>query len=250
MHLMGVIKLGYPRFYEGFDDMDGAVDMWASMFVDYPYELVLEGYRRFANSDTKGYPPVIGQIMHEINEIRQPAADIPSESEAWEQVKRAISNGLYHSRTEYDKLHPILRRVVGSPDAIWRWANMEEEFVDMNIRPMICRSYKQYADAETRDRLLPPSMQANVYALRDAAKPALNAPNYELPDDPPGEEQAPAKPEGFSGPGFEKFMAAMQELTAKHEMDKQDDENIDFSDPDAERRAWTEERAREMGASV
>ena len=45
-------------------------------------------------------------------------------------------------------------------------------------------------------------------------------------------------------------MAAMKELTEKHEMDRQTDENIDFSDPDAEKRAWTEARAREMGVSV
>ena len=247
---MGMIKLGYPRFYEGVDDMDGVIDLWASMFVDYPVTLVMQAYQRFLNNDQKGYPPVIGQIMHEINEITQPAADIPYESEAWEQVKKAISNGLYHSKQEYEKLHPILRRVIGGPDAIWRWANMEEEFVDMNIRPMICRSYKQYADAEIRDRLLPPSMQANVYALRDAAKPALSAPMYDKPDDPPGEEQQPAKPDGFSGPGFERFMAKLKELTAKFEMDKQNDENIDLSDPDAEKRAWTEARAREMGAGV
>ena len=249
MHLMGVIKLGYPRFYEGFDDMDGAVDMWASMFIDYPYELVLEGYRRFANSDTKGFPPVIGQIMHEINEITQPAADIPSESEAWEQVKRAISNGLYHSRTEYDKLHPILRRVVGSPDAIWRWAGMEEEFVDMNIRPMICRSYNQYAEKERADRLLPPSMQENVYALRDAAKPALSAPEPEPERQAIPEPQEPKK-DGFSGPGFERFMEGMKELAEKMSMDKADREHIEIIDPDAERRSWTEERAREMGASI
>ena len=247
MHLMGVIKLGYPRFYEGFDDMSGAVDMWASMFVDYPYELVLEGYRRFANSDTKGYPPVVGQIMHEINEIRQPAADIPSEAEAWEQIKRAVSNGLYNAGKEFDKLHPILKRLVGGPDTIYRWANMDEESIDMNIRPMICRSYNQYAERERADRLLPPSMQKNVQALRDAARPAsLTAPVYERPDDPPGEEQQPAKPEAFSGPGFEKFMAGMKALAAQMAIDEAERWRIEITDPDAEARAWAEEKAREI----
>ena len=238
----------YPVYYKQLSrqEAENMVTAWADLFVDYPLDLIMGAAKQFMLHDTKGFPPVPGQVMAIVNDVLKPAADIPSESEAWEQVKRAISNGLYHSREEYDKLHPILRRVIGGPDAIWRWAGMEEEFVDMNIRPMICRSYKQYADAETRDRLLPPSMQANVYALRDAAKPALSAPKYELPDDPPGEEQQPAKPEGFSGPGFEKFLAAMRELTAKHEMERKQEETIDFSDPDAEKRAWTEARAREM----
>ena len=247
--LMDAIKTMYPRFYEMSDDMDSVVDLWHDMLQDYPLNLALQAFRAFTSTDTKGFPPVIGQIIHEINEITQPAADIPSESEAWEQVKRAISNGLYHSRTEYDKLHPILRRVVGSPDAIWRWANMEEEFVDMNIRPMICRSYNQYAEKERADRLLPPSMQENVYALRDAAKPALSAPEPEPERQAIPEPQEPKK-DGFSGPGFERFMEGMKELAEKMSMDKADREHIEIIDPDAERRSWTEERAREMGASI
>jgi hypothetical protein len=82
--------------------------------------------------------------------------------------------------------------------------------------------------------------------MRDAERPALTAPVYERPDDPPGEEQQPAKSEAFSGPGFEKFMQGMKALAAQMAIDEAERGRIEITDPDADMRAWTEERAREI----
>lgn len=242
--LLGAIRAGYPRFYDGVEDMDAIVDLWAGMFGDYPADLVMEAYRRFLTDDNKGFPPVIGQIMHQINEITQPAADVPSEAEAWEQVKRAVSNGLYNAGREFEKLHPILKRLVGGPDTLYRWALMEEETLDMNIRPMICRSYNQYAEQERADKLLPPSMQANVKALRDAARPALEEPKEE----PLRIESREPEHKPTGGDGFERFMAALKGLAGTKSMDADmsDDTRMD----DMEARTKLERMAQVLRGGV
>lgn len=248
MKLMAVIKMGYPHFYEGCDNMDGVVDFWTEMFADYPLSLVMQAYQKFAATDTKGFPPVIGQIIQSINEIARPQVDELSEGEVWGMVKKALSDGYYHSRQEFDKLPPLVQRAVGNREMIYRWSMMDEEMIESNIRAMVCRSYKALAEAQREKLALPPSLSARLEALKapDAAKPALTAPVYERPDDPPGEEQQPAKSEAFSGPGFEKFMQGMKALAAQMAMDEAERGRIEITDPDADMRAWTEEKAREI----
>lgn len=246
--LMDAIKTMYPHFYEGSDDMDGVVDLWHDMLRDYSLTMTLQAFKWFTATDTKGFPPVIGQIIQGINEIASPRTDELSEGEVWGLVKKALCNGYYHSRQEFDKLPPLVQRAVGNAEMIYRWSMMDEEMVDNSIRGMVCRSYKALAEAQREKLALPPSLSARMEALKapDAAKPALTAPVYETPDDPAGEEQQPAKPQGFSGPGFERFMAGVKALAAQMAIDEAERGRIEIADPDAEARAWTEERAREM----
>ena len=216
------------------------VSVWADLFVDYPASLILAAAKQFMMNDTKGFPPVPGQIMAIVNATLKPASDVPSEAEAWEQVKRAVSNGLYNAGREFENLHPIRKRLVGGPDTIYRWALMDEEALDMNIRPMICRSYNQYAEQERADKLLPPSMQANVKALREAARPALEEPKEE----PLRIESREPERQHTGGAGFERFMAALKGLAGTKSMDGEmsDDTRLD----DAEARAKTERMAQAL----
>ena len=240
--LLGAIRAGYPRFYDGVEDMDAIVDLWAGMFVDYPADLVMEAYRRFLTEDNKGFPPVIGQIMHQINDIVRPDADILTEAEAWTHVARAIGNSQYHAKEEFDKLPPLVQRIVGGPDRLHEWANYEdgEQSIAINVRPLICRSYAQIAEQERADKLLPPSMQANVKALREAARPALEEPHEEPLRI---ESREPERPQN-GGAGFERFMAALKGLAGTKSMDGEisDDTRLD----DMEARAKVERMAQTL----
>jgi hypothetical protein len=240
--VFGEMRKTYPVYYKQLtrQEAENMVSVWADLFVDYPASLILAAAKQFMMNDTKGFPPVPGQIMAIVNATLKPASDVPSEAEAWEQIKRAVSNGLYNAGREFDKLHPILKRLVGGPDTLYRWALMEEETLDMNIRPMICRSYNQYAEQERADKLLPPSMQANVKALRDAARPALEEPHEEPLRI---ESREPERPQN-GGAGFERFMAALKGLAGTKSMDGElsDDTRMD----DMEARAKLERMAQTL----
>lgn len=240
--VFGEMRKTYPVYYKQLtrQEAENMVSVWADLFVDYPASLILSAAKQFMMNDTKGFPPVPGQIMAIVNATLKPASDVPSEAEAWEQVKRAVSNGLYNAGREFEKLHPILKRLVGGPDTLYRWALMEEEVLDMNIRPMICRSYNQYAEQERADKLLPPSMQANVKALREAARPALEEPHEEPLRI---ESREPERPQN-GGAGFERFMAALKGLAGTKSMDGElsDDTRMD----DMEARAKLERMAQTL----
>ncbi len=76
--------------------------------------------KAFVATDTKGFPPSVGQIKQRLVQLKMP--DMPDEAEAWKQVWVAIQSSAYHSKEEFEKLHPIVQRVVGQPEMLKAWA--------------------------------------------------------------------------------------------------------------------------------
>ena len=246
--VFGEMRKTYPVYYKQLtrQEAENMVSVWADLFVDYPASLILAAAKQFMMNDTTGFPPVPGQIMAIVNEITRPDADILTEAEAWTHVARAIGNSQYHAKEEFDKLPPLVQRIVGGPDRLHEWANYEdgEQSIAMNVRPLICRSYAQIAEQERADKLLPPSMQANVKALREAARPALEEPHEE----PLRIESREPEHQQTGGAGFERFMAALKGLAGTKSMDGElsDDTRMD----DMEARAKLERMAQTLRGGV
>ena len=106
--IMSVLKAAYPEFYKNMrrDEAEGIVNLWASIFTDDPAEVVAAAVKAFIATDVKGFAPKPGQIKASIVKVTQPAELEMSELEAWGMVSRAVSNGIYGSQKEFDKLPP------------------------------------------------------------------------------------------------------------------------------------------------
>ena len=128
-----ILQGAYPNWKPSKDTLV----TWASLFADQPPEKVIAGVKAFIATDTKGFAPGIGQI-NEI--IHRPAVDM-TETEAWALVKKAISNGLYGCYEEFDKLPPLIRKVVGDPLQLRDWA-MLTDGLDTVVVSNFLRSYR------------------------------------------------------------------------------------------------------------
>ena len=53
-------------------------------------------------TDTKGFPPTVGQIRANVAGRR--TVDLMGEGRAWELVYKALQNGYYGAEEEYNKL--------------------------------------------------------------------------------------------------------------------------------------------------
>ena len=118
------LKKAYPFFYKdiGPDEGEEIADLWYEMFEDDDVALVVKAVKLFIKSDSKGFPPVIGVIkakMEEIIEASRPKSI--SEFEAWQMVKDAARNSLYNYKKEFDKLPPIIQRVIGDYYTLRSW---------------------------------------------------------------------------------------------------------------------------------
>lgn len=165
LDLLVVMQAAYPNFYKGMnkDQADAVLDLWATMFVDEPIEVVALAVKSFIANDKKGFPPHIGAIKEAIVKLRQP--DEMTEMEAWGLVRKAVSNGIYGSKKEFAELPPVLQRLVGSPNQLKEWAMMDEDVVASVVASNFQRSYKARAAHERELLALPPDVRQTMERL-------------------------------------------------------------------------------------
>lgn len=157
--LLSVLKAAYPNFYRGMTvkDADHVIDLWFDMFQDEPAGLVGIAVKRHIATDTKGFPPHIGAIKDAIVKIQQP--EEMTEIEAWNMVRKAMRVHSWDAKEEFDKLPPVLQRLVGSPSQLQEWAQMDTDAVASVVASNFQRSYRARAAKEREFLALPSAVQ-------------------------------------------------------------------------------------------
>jgi len=172
--VMSILKAAYPAYYRDMkrSDADAVVNLWAEMLADYPANLVGAAVKAHIATDRKGYPPHIGAIIDAIGKLQNP--DEMTEGEAWALVSKALCNGIYGSRQEFAKLPPLLLQIVGSPQQICEWAQMDTEVVQSVVQSNFMRSYRAKAQNAREFLALPSELRSVISELAaDKAMPAL-----------------------------------------------------------------------------
>ncbi|MGI6141934.1 MAG: replicative helicase loader/inhibitor [Caldicoprobacterales bacterium] len=172
--VMAMLKTAYPNFYKDLskEEINAAVDLWATMFADDPAYIVTEAVKSLMC--TLKYPPTIADVKEKIAMITQPLA--MTEMEAWDMVRRAIS--YYHANEAFTNLPPILQKIVGSPNQLREWATMDSETVNSVVQSNFMRSYKAKVAQEKEYAMLPSSTKQLIAGL--AQKYSLTEGKYEL----------------------------------------------------------------------
>lgn len=97
--VLAILRVAYPMMYRDSTktDIDLAVSLWATMFADDSIDIVVAAVKAWIATDTKGFPPVIGQIKTEVFKLTDAAYAI-SADEAWgiaRTTMRTIGCSLY-----------------------------------------------------------------------------------------------------------------------------------------------------------
>lgn len=159
LKIFAVLKANYSNFFKNMTriDAEAQVGLWTEMFEDTPYELVGLAVKSFIATDVDGYPPNVGRIKQEIAKLTQ--KEQMTEQEAVSLIIKATRNGLYGAEKEYEKLPPILQKLVGNPEQIRSWARMPMDELQTVVASNLMRSYKVIAKREEEHRALPSSMR-------------------------------------------------------------------------------------------
>lgn len=145
--IMEAIRLAYQRTAVMTQaDAEKTLALWSAMFADTPYEQVNNAVKSFIMTDTKGFPPTIGQINALITEAKM--SNLPSADEAWGLVRKAIGNGLYGAKEEFDALPELCQRVVATPSNLYDWANLDNKGLNVVRSTFLSRYSDVLADIE------------------------------------------------------------------------------------------------------
>lgn len=159
IQLMAVIKEFYPTFHKDktIEQAKTSARLWYEMFKEDDGNQVLAAVKAFIATDIKGFPPSVGQIKQRLVQVHAP--DMLDESQAWALVAKAIKRSAYHAQAEYDKLPPIIQKVIGSASMLHAWALTSGDELQTVVASNFQRAYRARA-AEAKEILaLPPDIR-------------------------------------------------------------------------------------------
>ena len=163
--IVGILEFNYPdtRRNQSDEAYITYIRNWHSFFEHDSFELVEAAVRAYIATSTERFMPNVGQIKEQIRKLTAP--EQMSEAEAWTRIKKALSNGLYGAEEEYAKLPPVLQRLVGSPNRLREWAQMDADTVEAVIGSNIQRSYRAISAQEAEWAKLPPGYREHMRQL-------------------------------------------------------------------------------------
>ena len=97
LKIMAVLKATYPNFYKDMTrrDAEGVVALWTDMFAEERYNAVAAAVKAFIASDSKGFPPVVGQVKQRVTELASAKALPGTQRINTASVSEVGNGGLY-----------------------------------------------------------------------------------------------------------------------------------------------------------
>lgn len=150
--MLKVLSANYADFYKGTSEED-VLQLWSVTFEKDDAELVAKGVMNCIN--TTGFRPTIYDIR-----VRMAKSKIKGQltpTEAFQQISKAV-NKVFDRQSaadEYNRLDPIVRKVVGFPEQLISWSRVSEEAFQTVIMSAIRESYKEFAKRELDYHTMP-----------------------------------------------------------------------------------------------
>lgn len=180
LQIMAILRGAYPQFYRDVSrrEAEDTVNLWHDMFRHDDPKLVGAAVKSLIAGDEKGYPPSIGQVRSKMRLLT--SQNELSEGEAWQLVARAISNGIYGSKKEFEALPQTIQRIVGSPNALREWAMMDSDVVHSVVASNFQRSYRVVSEREREIKALPQDVRELVNLLAASKTLEITEVAYEI----------------------------------------------------------------------
>lgn len=153
--ILAIIKVAYPNSFNRMTnkDLDTLIELWAVQFKNYDYKLVAMAVNTIISIDISQFAPPIGRVKQVCREISNP--NQINEIEAWNCVKKALSNSIYNAKEEFDKLPDVVKKIVGSPKQLKEWCILESNQVDTIVHSNFLKLFKSLQKQERQQELMP-----------------------------------------------------------------------------------------------
>lgn len=163
--VLALLQANYPDAFRGMsgDAAKTKIGLWADIFADEPFDLVVMAAKAYMATDTKGFMPTVGQLKDRIDKMRTP--EQMTGMEAWAIVAKALRNSCYGAEEEFQRLPDTIRRVVGSPSQLKEWAQMDTETVQSVVSSNFQKSFRTRQDQEREVAKLPAAVRSFVAEL-------------------------------------------------------------------------------------
>ena len=159
--ILDICKAEWPQSFTGLtrQDSEARLNLWAEMFRDDSAVIVGAAVKTIIAAGNREFAPGVGAIKEQIRKMTAGREDM-TEAEAWARIRKAISNGIYGASDEFEKLPPILQRLVGSPAQLRDWAQMDTAAVQSVVASNVQRAFKTMQAREQEEAKVPADVKA------------------------------------------------------------------------------------------
>lgn len=152
-------------FYKGTDVSD-VLKLWSVQFANDDPEEVMTAVQNCISTLT--YRPKIADIRRRMSKSKIKGQMTPTE--AFQLISQAVDDSYDRetSTKSYNKLPPILRKLVGNPSQLVKWSRVSDEAFQTVVMSMIRESYKELAQQEIDFHSLPEPLKKSEAWMNQA----------------------------------------------------------------------------------
>lgn len=166
LECLSLLKVAYPYIYRDISDGDAKaiVNLWSFSFADSDPQTV-----KFAVSELikrSSYAPSIADIRDYISSMEDIASGTPSDAEMWMILVRAVRNGNYNAREEFEKLPEELKAYAGDPGQLRAWAQIDESIFNSVHQSNFMKNFKASRQRVKDSKLLSPEVKQLLLAQK------------------------------------------------------------------------------------
>lgn len=147
----------YQREWGSYELSD-LINFWYASFGNCDYETVNRAFN--AHMATSSFAPKIADINRQIQKMESP--EPLGETEAFNRILKAVERSSWHSQEEFEKLDPILQKIVGDAHQLQDWASMTVDDIMRNVRPMVARDYRAEVERQQEYARLPEDVRKRI----------------------------------------------------------------------------------------
>lgn len=160
--ILGYIKGAFPKYYYNIDaqTFKQQIITWTDVLKDYPIDRVFMGVKSYISAEKDGFPPSPGQIIEYMHRAENPGNR--SGIDAWRLVCRAINSPRDQMKAAFATLPETIQHVLGSPDTLLAWGNVDTEHFETVIQSNFLRSYEAQVRREHIEHKIPENLRISL----------------------------------------------------------------------------------------
>lgn len=153
--ILSICKAEWPQSFSRMSAQDGKarLQLWATMFADDDVRLVGAAVKTLIAAGDREFAPGVGQIKEQMRKLVSHGEK--TEAEAWARILKSIRNSAYDSARQFERLPPILQKIVGSPSQLREWGMMDSETLHSVVASNVQRAYRTMQQRENEAAKIP-----------------------------------------------------------------------------------------------
>lgn len=161
--ILGILKTAYPNFYKDMrkNEMYNTIDLWHEMFERDDVNLVKVAVKEYIQTGT--FPPSIAEIKGKIYKLTNCET---TPAELWGCLQKALKNGIYGSKEEFEKLPAEVKAFVKNPAQLKEMALMDSDVVNSVTKGQFLKQIEMIqARVKEEKQMLPEARKMRELAL-------------------------------------------------------------------------------------